>query len=238
MCYNIIKEEQRAFQEGREREMSKAFAEKIIDGMVDESGSCGERGLSEKQFDILSSHLEPDEWEPAGKWEGTFTTKFFEMRDWEGNIGRYHVVLNELHHFHERYTVVSIEPRPDKEVRREQELEEMAKFERSEWVSEPKKRSEMTLTLVRDYVYDGISYSYYDSGTRHIYTFADAEGNCIVWKTANAISAYDEDADEWVDAEIGDKVTMKATVKEHNEYKGIKQTVVTRPKVLAIRKGE
>lgn len=35
----------------------KTFAEKIIDSMVDENDHCGERGLSEKQFDILYKHL-------------------------------------------------------------------------------------------------------------------------------------------------------------------------------------
>jgi hypothetical protein len=47
---------------------------------------------------------------------------------------------------------------------------------------------------------------------------------------------YDEDGDEWVDAEIGSTVTMRATVKDHSEYKGTKQTVITRPKVSHIEK--
>ena len=46
-----------------------------------------------------------------------------------------------------------------------------------------------------------------------------------------------EDEDGFIDAtyaEPGDKVALKATVKEHGEYKGVKQTVITRPKVKAI----
>jgi hypothetical protein len=46
---------------------------------------------------------------------------------------------------------------------------------------------------------------------------------------------WDED-DRWVDADEGDTVIMRATVKEHGEYKGTKQTVITRPKIAEIRK--
>ena len=211
--------------------MSISFAEKIIDGMVDEDGRCGERGLSRKQFDVLSGWLEPTDWRPTGEfWEGDYTTKFFEEREWEGNIGRYHVVLNQYAHFNDRFSVVSIELRPADEVEREQRLAELAKFEHSEWQFEPKQRVDLVLTLVRDYEYYGASYGYYDSGRRHIYAFADADGNCYVWKTANAI--YADDYDGY--AEVGDTVSMRATVKEHSEYRGIRQTVITRPKVTAI----
>ena len=36
---------------------TKSFAEQILDSMVDEDGHCGERGLSPKQFAILSERL-------------------------------------------------------------------------------------------------------------------------------------------------------------------------------------
>lgn len=59
-----------------------------------------------------------------------------------------------------------------------------------------------------------------------------------MWKTKNAISVYDDTTGEYVDAEVGDIVTMKATIKEHSEYKGTKQTVITRPKIVSISKNE
>jgi len=52
------------------------------------------------------------------------------------------------------------------------------------------------------------------------------------------IDCYDKDSEEWTDAEVGDTIEMKATVKEHSEYNGTKQTVITRPKIAAIHKGE
>lgn len=229
--------------------MSREFAEKMLDSMVDENGRCGERGLSPKQFAILSHYLEEGEWEYAGGWSGDYSYKRFYSTDFEGDIGKYHVVLNEFDHFNPRYTVVEIRPRPAEEVeaemRREEferKLREIGKFEHSEWVGEPKKRIDLELTLIRVYEYDRQAYGYsygYHPETVHVYTLADADGNCIVWKSANFLSTewYDGD-DDWhcETAEPGDKVLMKATVKEHGEYRGVKQTVVNRPKVKEIVK--
>jgi hypothetical protein len=118
----------------------------------------------------------------------------------------------------------------------ERRLRELRDFSGSEWLSEPKKRINLDLTLVNVYEYEGMSYSYYGSNMHYIYTFRDEDGNCLVWKTQKSvIDWYDEDRDEWVTAEVGSKVSMRATVKDHNTYKDIKQTIITRPKVSAIR---
>lgn len=220
--------------------MSKQFAEKIIDSMVDENGHCGERGLSAKQFDILSECLDLTKEYDAGGWSGDYAFISFWGKDYEGNIGKYHVAITELKHFNLRFTVKSIDLRDadeyQAELDAEAKLKAMRDFSGSEWVAEPKKRLGLTLTLVNDYVYEGCSYSYYDSGIRHIYTFRDEDGNCIVWKTQKVIDCYDEESDEWTEAEVGDTIKMKATVKEHGEYKGTRQTVITRPKIAAISK--
>lgn len=219
--------------------MSKAFAEKIIDSMVDENGHCGERGLSAKQFTILSEYLVRDEEaKDEGCWRGNYKTIEFISHDFRGNIGKYRVVLNELLHFNLRYTVVSIDLRDTDEYQAELDEEvrmrELRDFSNSEWVAEPKKRLDLTLTLVNDYMYEGCSYSYYDNGVRHIYTFRDENGNCLVWKTQKVIDCYDKTSEEWTEAEVGSVITMRATVKEHGEYKGTKQTVITRPQIKSI----
>lgn len=56
-------------------------------------------------------------------------------------------------------------------------------------------------------------------GDKYIYTFIEGEGNQICWFTSKQ------------DFEIGSTYTMDFTVKEHKEYKGVKQTVITRAKV-------
>lgn len=57
-------------------------------------------------------------------------------------------------------------------------------------------------------------------GYTHIYCFK-AGNDVVVWKTQKGL-----------DLEEGGKVTVKATIKEHSEYDGVKQTVITRAKVL------
>lgn len=56
-----------------------------------------------------------------------------------------------------------------------------------------------------------------DYGTTRIYKFVDVNGNVYTWKTSN-----------FIDGEIS---KVKGTVKSHNEYRGIKQTEITRCKV-------
>ena len=222
--------------------MSIEFAEKILDGMVDENGHCGDRAMSRRQFEILEecSGVKCTEVnDHAGSWEGDYSFREFWERVYEGNIGKYAVRFREFHHFHGRYTIDSIDLRPRDEYEFELRMRELAKFEGSEWVGDEKQRMDMELTLVRVSGYKRPAYTY---GTEwvSIYTLADADGNCIVWKTTSALGVWvpDEgmDSESWVDADPGDKVTMKATVKEHSEWKGIKQTVITRPKVKGVEK--
>lgn len=52
----------------------------------------------------------------------------------------------------------------------------------------------------------------------NVHIMNDEAGNVIVYK-GNRI------------AEKGQRVTMKATVKSHGEREGVKQTIVSRPKV-------
>jgi hypothetical protein len=55
-----------------------------------------------------------------------------------------------------------------------------------------------------------------DYGALHINRFRDATGNVIIWKTGS------------VQYDAGKTVTLKGTVKAHDDYKGTKQTVLTR----------
>lgn len=58
-------------------------------------------------------------------------------------------------------------------------------------------------------------------GYTSVYTFEDSENHQFVWKTGCGI-----------DADKGSIVTIKGSVKAHSEYKGIKQTELTRCKVI------
>lgn len=57
-----------------------------------------------------------------------------------------------------------------------------------------------------------------DYGRVYVNTFEDADGNILIWKTGS------------YNAEVGDKVTLMGTVKDHSEYRGTKQTILSRCK--------
>lgn len=72
--------------------------------------------------------------------------------------------------------------------------------------------------------YEVDSFRGYGKDTVYIHTFRDDAGNVLVWKTSKGTGL-----------EKGDRAEITGTVKEHGEYKGEKQTVLTRCKV---KKGE
>ena len=93
------------------------------------------------------------------------------------------------------------------------------KFE-SAYVGAEGEKVELTLKLVKIGGYE----SSFGGRTVNIavYTFEDEHHNKLVWKTQNGI-----------EGEICDFFKVKGTVKEHSEYRGEKQTVLTRCKVEA-----
>lgn len=101
-------------------------------------------------------------------------------------------------------------------------------------------RVSVEVVLVNDYSYVDYSYSYYGT-THYIYTMKDAEGNVYVWKTTSTLMIYssDGDMDNATCIRRGDTMIITGTVKEHSEYKGEKQIVLTRCKFsLVARKQE
>lgn len=63
------------------------------------------------------------------------------------------------------------------------------------------------------------SYGYRNAyGLSYIHKFTDAGGNVLVWSTATTL-------------ELGSTYTIEAAIKAHEEYRGVKQTVITRAKL-------
>lgn len=83
--------------------------------------------------------------------------------------------------------------------------------ETSEHFGDIKVRALYTLTLNGVMAFDG------NYGPTFLHTFTDADGNVAKWFGSREL-----------DAEIGDTIIVKATVKAHDEYKGVKQTMLTR----------
>ena len=66
------------------------------------------------------------------------------------------------------------------------------------------------------------SYYGYGTETMYVHTFRTAEGNTLIWKTANGLGNLEE----------GQEITIKGTIKDHNEYMDEKQTVLTRCRII------
>lgn len=86
---------------------------------------------------------------------------------------------------------------------------------KTEWYGSIKDKVDLKVKLIRRGSYDT------KYGTTYVYTFEDAQGHQLIWKTGN-----------WLEQDSGDQVTLKGTIKAHSEYKGIKQTELTRCKVI------
>lgn len=81
------------------------------------------------------------------------------------------------------------------------------------------KRAIFTVSVVKILSFEG------DYGTVYINILKDSAGNVVIYKGASLANA---------NVTEGDTVTIKATVKAHEEREGVKQTILARPVVLSI----
>lgn len=97
----------------------------------------------------------------------------------------------------------------------------------SQYYGQPKDKFELPLTYLRSLGFDGMY------GTTWMHFFEDESGNQFVWKSSNVVEIVDKDG---YCKQIDDntKLILKGTVKEHNKYNGVKQTIITRCKVVKV----
>lgn len=122
--------------------------------------------------------------------------------------------------------------------KKQEALQKLHPTEVSEYVGQVKDRLTMTLTFTGTAHWEvDATKQFWNGGwgrvqTRDVYLhkFKDEHGNIFTWKTSDPLGYWDEHG-QWVHIDEGTQVTIKGTVKEHSEYKGIKQTVLTRCKV-------
>lgn len=102
-------------------------------------------------------------------------------------------------------------------IRKQKELEENKESEAkaSEYVGEVGQRIEVVLKSM-------VLLTSWDNGYgfTFLYKMVDENDNVLVWKASNPVDCEDVK-------------TIKGTIKEHSEYDGVKQTVLTRCKVAA-----
>jgi hypothetical protein len=96
-------------------------------------------------------------------------------------------------------------------------LKENAPKTKSQHVGNVGDKYEGSVTLVKVHTYE-THFTYYGE-TNYIYKFKDANGNTIIWKTSCR------------NLEENKIYRIKGTIKEHSEYNGDKQTVLTRCRI-------
>lgn len=109
-----------------------------------------------------------------------------------------------------------------KAAQEERDLQLRAEREISKHVGKIGERMIIKATYQRSGSWEQKAYVGYGTVTMYVHIFKDADGNVFTWKSQNGISM-----------EYGEPVNLTGTVKEHVEYKGERQTVLTRCKVIA-----
>lgn len=103
---------------------------------------------------------------------------------------------------------------------------EESKAKTSNHVGNVGQRITLRIKRVKDSLYRTLYVKSTDYGTTTVVEMIDVDGNVIKWGATNLCWLRQADQDGY------DEITVKATVKSHDEYKGIKQTTVQRVAVV------
>lgn len=129
----------------------------------------------------------------------------------------------------------------ERKAREDAEREELERLEaienqrkaNSKFVGNIKDKIECELTYRFTASFEASSFVGYKTVIMHIHNFVDADGNTFIWKTEGCLAKPVDSLEyEWEYPKAGTKMMVKGTIKDHNEYKGEKQTVLTRCKVV------
>lgn len=102
----------------------------------------------------------------------------------------------------------------------------------SEYIGSVGSKVSAEVKLVNIFQYEDFKFSYYGT-THYTYIMHDAEGNVLIWKTTSSLMFDYIDGKGNYQCDVirkGDTMRIEGKVKEHSEYKGTKQTVLTRCK--------
>lgn len=104
----------------------------------------------------------------------------------------------------------------EKQILKEKQQTAQKEKQISDYIGKPGDKIQKELTYINTYSFESMY------GVTHIHKFIDSEGNILVWKTANDIKE-----------QHGSTIKIKGTIKEHNEYRDEKQTILTRCKLIS-----
>ena len=128
------------------------------------------------------------------------------------------------------YAMFASKQNHDKMVAKKIAEEERAKVNAEvEYYGAVGDKFELTLTFDKSFGFEGAY------GFTYIHLFHDDENHVFAWSSSNGTYlcwCKTNGKDGFLEYEVGKKYTLKGTIKAHEEYRNVKQTVITRCKVL------
>lgn len=131
------------------------------------------------------------------------------------------------------YAFFSAKQNHDKMVAKKIAEEERAKANaKVEYYGAVGDKFELTLTFDKSFGFEGAY------GFTYIHLFHDDENHVFAWSSSNGSYKVEYAKNvtwggiEYVEYEVGHKYLIKGSIKDHREYRNVKQTVITRCKVL------
>lgn len=123
------------------------------------------------------------------------------------------------------------------------EAERLAEIERNrgKFIGNAGDKIQMTVTLTRTFSYERSCFNApWKTEVVTGYVFKTDDGNTLVWKTTGDLDRKEyredghlRDSKGWYDPvspDEGDRITIKATIKDHEEYNNVNQTILNRVK--------
>lgn len=135
-----------------------------------------------------------------------------ELVAWLGANARAGFLAKMLDSLGEWGSLTAAQENAVRKCRADSEARNVAADAGSEFIGMVGERREFSLIFKNVTGYDT------DYGTAWLHRFTDEAGNVVIYKGTKRL-----------DAERGAQVTFKATVKRHDEYKGVKRTMLSRP---------
>jgi hypothetical protein len=106
----------------------------------------------------------------------------------------------------------------------------LAEKEKSHHIGTVGEKVDIRARYIKTAWFEAPSFRGYGTTTIYIHTFKIGD-DTVIWKTGSTLGRWN-DKDEWESIEEGSQVHLKGTIKEHSEYKGEKQTVLTRCRLV------
>jgi predicted Fe-S protein YdhL (DUF1289 family) len=112
----------------------------------------------------------------------------------------------------------------------EQNAKLLAEKAKSHYVGTVGERVDIWARYIKTAWFEVQSYMGYGTETMYIHIFKIGN-DTLIWKTTAGLGKWNEQGG-WESVEEGSQVHLRVTIKEHSEYDGEKQTILTRCKLM------